>query len=459
MRKCQIGTALAVTLCAAAFAAPAQARGHYAYTLIDLGTLGGPQASIANDVPIPFAGRDDLFFGTADTALADPYGSNENGFFDSDPFVQHAFVWHDGTTTDLGALGPQPQDNSSFATSANSRGDVAGASDNGTIDPLLGFEELNAVLWQGGKIVNLGTLGGNQSVAFWLNNRDQVAGAAANSAPDPVSMFGLGTQTRAFLWQRGVMHDLGTLGGPDAAAFFINGAGQVAGNAYTDSAVNAVTGSPTTHPFLWQDGHMQDLGTLGGTLATVALWDALNDRGEVVGQSNLTGDLTFHPFLWTGRSLTDLGTLGGDLGSASAINNAGQVVGWADTTKHLTPPSDEPGDQLYQAFLWHNGVMTNLGTAPGDTCSVANSINDQGQIVGNAGKCHGSVDAFLSEHGMTLNLNSLIAPSALHLQAAYAINNRGEIAGIGVLPNGNQHAYVLIPDNEVSADRAAVHAR
>jgi uncharacterized membrane protein len=196
---------------------------------------------------------------------------------------------------------------------------------------------------------------------------------------------------------------------------------------------------------------MQDLGTLGGTLATVAPWDALNDRGDVVGESNLPGDQIFHPFLRNGRSLTDLGTFGGELGSASAINNAGQVVGWADTTKRLTPPLGEPGDQLYQAFLWHNGVMTNLGTAPGDICSVANSINDRGQIVGNAGKCHGAVDAdaLLSEHGTTLNLNSLIAPSALHLEAAYAINNRGEIAGIGVLPNGDQHAYVLTPNGDI----------
>jgi len=133
-------------------------------------TLGGRQAGIANDNPIPFAAGGDYFFGTSDTALTDLYASNDNPFFSGDPNVQHAFVWHDGAITDLGALGPQPSNNSSVATSVNARGDVAGASDNGTIDPLLSDEEVNAVLWKDGKVINLGTLGGDQSVAFYLND-------------------------------------------------------------------------------------------------------------------------------------------------------------------------------------------------------------------------------------------------------------------------------------------------
>lgn len=359
--------------------------------------------------------------------------------------MQHTFIWREGTTTELGALGPQPNTNSSWPAAINAEGDLAGLSDTGTIDPLVGYAEAHAVLWKDAQTIDLGTLGGNESVAFSLNNPDQVVGAAANSIPDPVSMFGFGTQTRAFLWEHGRMRDLGTLGGPDAVAFLVNNAGQVAGNAYTNSTVNTGTGSPTTHPFLWHKGKMQDLGTLGGTTAAA---NALNDRGEVVGQSNLTADATFHPFLWDGRSLSDLGTFGGDLGSANWIDDTGQVIGWADTTVHLTPPLGEPGDQLYQAFLWDNGTMTNLGTAPADECSVANSVNSRGEVVGNAGKCHGAVDAFLSADGKTVNLNSLIAPSPLHLKEAVAINDRGEISGIGALPDGNQHAYVLIPKDE-----------
>jgi probable HAF family extracellular repeat protein len=71
---------------------------------------------------------------------------------------------------------------------------------------------------------------------------------------------------------------------------------------------------------------MIDLGTLGGTLG-VANW--LNNRGQVVGQSNLAGDLTAHPFLWDRGSLKDLGTLGGTFGVATSVSDAGVIVGGA----------------------------------------------------------------------------------------------------------------------------------
>jgi probable HAF family extracellular repeat protein len=91
----------------------------------------------------------------------------------------------------------------------------------------------------------------------------------------------------------------------------------------------------------------------------------------------------------------------------------------------------------------------------GDRCSVAFSINSKGQIVGASGICHGGVHAFLWQNGgPMIDLNTRIPPgSGLQLTYAININDRGEIAGTGVLPNGNQRAYLLIPcdgdhDNE-----------
>src|SRR5207244_13469366 len=120
--------------------------------------------------------------------------------------------------------------------SMNASGLIVGVSRNGVVDPLIGREEARAVLWQDGKILDLGTLpGGHESAADVVNDRGQVAGPASNALPDPYScafVICWGTQTRAFLWQNGMMQDLGTLGGPDSLPFFMNNRGQIAGQAY-----------------------------------------------------------------------------------------------------------------------------------------------------------------------------------------------------------------------------------
>jgi probable HAF family extracellular repeat protein len=309
------------------------------------------------------------------------------------------------------------------------------------MDAANGYLGASAVLWTHGRIRNLGTLpGGTESDAFSLNGRRQVVGIANNAVPDPFSLIGWTTQTRGFLWQDGVMHDLGTLGGPDSFAQVINDRGQVAG--FADTSV-PTTGAPVVDPFLWQDGRMIDLGSLGGTFGQV---DSLNDRGQVVGNMNLQGDAITHPFLWNRGRLTDLGTLGGNNGVANWITDTGDVVGVAE----------EPGSKVHHAFLWRHGVMIDLGTVSGDPCSAAESMNLVGEVVGASGTCQGEVHAFLWERGVTIDLNTVVAPSDLHLFAAGYINDRGEIAAHASLngANGAQHMVVLIPTDE--ADREGI---
>ena len=192
------------------------------------------------------------------------------------------------------------------------------------------------------------------------------------------------------------------------------------------------------------NGTMLDLGSLGGTSGLVA---GLNDRGQVIGQSNLAGDQTHHPFLWERGHLTDLGTLGGDFGFASWPNESGEIVGTASLP--IPCPGCGQGRQIYHAFFRKDGVMKDLGTL--DKCSLGNGLDKESQIVGASGLCGVAKHAFLSEDGgPIIDLNMLIPPgSGLTLTGAIYINDRGEIAGFGLRPNGDEHAYVLIPcDND-----------
>ena len=393
------------------------------YRVVDLGTFGGPNSAETQE--FPYVNDAGLVVGFADTATPDP----DNG----EGFVFHAFGWQGGPMKDLGTL---PGGTNSFAIWSNTAGAVVGLSETGHTDPLLGAPASHGALWQNGRVVDLGTLGGHESLATYINERGQVVGVAADAQPDDVSLFGWGTRTRAFLWERGVMRDLGTLGGPDAGAFAVDGSGRVAGASYTNSTPNADTGMPTLDPFLWVKGKMTDLGTLGGT---VGFANGINDRGQVVGQSNLAGNEAAHPFRWSDGKLKDLGTLGGSFGTATWTNDAGEVVGGATIEN----------DQGFHAFFWRDGRMTDLGTVGDDTCSVAHFMNASGLVVGTSGDCDGEFEehGFVSVRGAGMvDLNAFLPKgSELTITDGETVNENGEIAASGRLPNGDFHAVVLIP--------------
>ncbi|MGO9088849.1 MAG: hypothetical protein ACLQBK_26900 [Candidatus Sulfotelmatobacter sp.] len=417
---------------------------HHHYKLIDVGTFGGPNAYLSAPLPSEVQiNRHGLVAGVADYPSTDPY--NPNCLVDC--YLAHAFQWQDGVLTDLGAL---PGTNDSYAFSSNNRGQIVGVSENSAIDPVTGFPEIHAVLWSHGEIIDLGTLGGNGSFAGTVNDRGQVVGGALNSVPDPFGgSLAIGippaapTQLHAFVWENGVMKDLGTLGGPDSEAQYVNERGQIAGQSFTDSTPNPpitlracpTSGIPTEHPFLWQDGFI-DLGSLGGTCG-YANW--LNNNGQVVGTMTLAGDTTNHAFAWKRGKLIDLGTLGGDNSEAYFANDAGEVVGRADT----------PGSTSHDAFLWRHGVMKDLGAPDGFACSTAQGINASHQVVGDSGVCFVGGNGFLWEKDSIVDLNSLVPlDSTVHVAGAVAINDRGEIVAEGAPGDGSAHVVVLIPCDE-----------
>jgi len=420
------------------------------YRLVELGTFGGPMSYI-NPVGNggPSMNRRGSVVGSSMTSI--PIPSDQNGY--SCPFppdeVFHAMEWSHSGVSDLGSLGDVS--NCGNALGINDDGVVVGTSENGKLDPATGVLQLRAVLWKDGEIKNLGTFGGNHSLASSINNRGEIVGFALNDISDPFSLFDFriggspsGTQTRAFLWHEGHMQDLQTLGGPDAWATFVNERGQVAGFSYTDSIANQTTGLPTADPFLWtKSAGMIDLGTLGGTFGFPV---GLNNLGQVIGQSNLAGDQgSCDPFLWDGSNLIDLATtgVGGRFvcGFVNGINDAGEIVGAASFPNHP-----------FDAAIWRDGVVTDLGVLPGDCFSMAIVINSRGQVAGGSFPCDFSAEhAFLWDNGTIFDLTALISPkSTSQMVEPNAINDLGEIASDGLPPGCSDflscsQAYVLIP--------------
>ncbi len=460
---------IAPTLLAAlALAIPAQlaaqgsAKEHIRYKLIDLGTLGGPHSyGSVNGEGFQLLNDAGVISSFADTASPDPFAPNFC-YNPLDCFMSHAFRWKDGVIIDLGAL---PGMNSSAAGSINARGWSTGQSQISMIDPVVGIPEYRAVVWKQDGIMNLGTLpGGTESLGIYINDSGQVIGFSDNGVPDPFSFpfFFTGTQIHTFVWENGVMRDIGTLGGPDAVPG-TSCSGQphnvIVGLSYTSFAANATTGIPTLDPYIWKNGVMTDLGNLGGTisglgpsgLAAGVLVPCANNRGQVIGISSLLGNVMNHAFFWEDGVMTDLGTLGGDNSEAIWINDAGDVAGSADL----------PGSQTHDAVLWRKGKIHDLGTVAGDPCSRGLAINVRGQVVGASSDCSNFLHAFLwEEGGPMLDLNTLIPPgSGVQLIEAFNINERGEILAIsnplGVTPNTDLgHLVLLVPCEADDADCA-----
>lgn len=304
----------------------------------------------------------------------------------------HATLWRDRTARDLGTLGGP---NSAVLWPVKTQGGrIVGVAETAEKNPLGEDWSCSAFfpgdptgnvcvgfVWQGGHMRALPTLGGYNGFATGMNIRGQAVGWAENTVHDPTCNSPQVLQFRAVRWDpRNRVHELPPLAGDTtSAATAINDQGQVVG--ISGICADAVGGYSAAHAVIWNNGVPADLGNLGGVAWNTPM--AINNHGEVVGFANLPGgdpgDFNAQAFLWTEEDgMQPLPLLPGDaLSQALGINDLGQVVGLSCTA----------GFGSCRAFLWENGVMTDLSElAPGFDGSFvfANDINDAGEITGQA---------------------------------------------------------------------------
>ncbi len=355
------------------------------------------------------------------------------------------------TVVDLGQVG-QPPAQPYFIRNNGLISGAATASDGG----------LHAVLWFEGAKFDIGTigLGGPNSEAFGVNHFGQTVGGAETSLIDAEDFCGFNaygfpssTACVPFLWQDGVMTKLATLGGENGFANMINNRGQVAGLAET-AVKDPAAGCPVHRfePVVWSNGKIYALPTFSGDTDGVAA--SINDKGQAAGASGTCSPFNpnsglylteNHAMVWENGKGTDLGNLGpnglpGAGNHACAINNRGEAVG------HVTSKASTV------AFIWSREKgLKGLGTLAGDLASFALGINDEGQVVGQSISPDFSMfRAFLWLNGSMIDVNTLVTsnPAKLYLLSGASINSRKEITGLAVDGAGAFHGYLATPKQD-----------
>ncbi|MGO8984385.1 MAG: hypothetical protein ACLQFM_06345 [Terriglobales bacterium] len=369
------------------------------YRVIELGTLGG--------------------------TYSQPFYLTSNGVASGEASLAdgnwHAILWQGPFNRDLGTLGGL---NSSAFGSPNAIGQVVGEAETSYSDP----------------------------------NGEDFCGFYASGAPWS------GTTCLGFLWQDDSMTPLSTLGGHNGSASAINNQGEVAGNAETattDSTCPPYDPNQGQYqvlqdkPVVWKNGHIEELPTYGGDPDGFAI--AINDHGQVAGASGVCSTFNVvnglylspvHALLWDRGKVINLGSLGGAFGNqAHNINNRGQVVG----------ASDLAGDDVFHGFVWSQSTgMQDVPPVQGDTYSVALAINDPGVVTGvSIDSTFTILHAFVVVDGVPTDLNTLISTdSPLQLQTACGINTRGEITGLAVEKSTGQYrGYLAIPVRGANSGR------
>jgi uncharacterized membrane protein len=289
-----------------------------------------------------------------------------------------------------------------FPTAINNRGWVVGYSSGPGVLP---------TLWIGGRAFDLGALS-NVSYAYDINDAGRIVGFS----------FDANGTMRATTWYRGrltVLRNLANTPG-QAVARGINRSGAIAGESATPnaSAVRAV---------IWKDGRPRELDNLGGSLGSA---NRVNDLGYAVGVANVAA-ATVHGALWTPRGdIVDLGAQN----VAVDINNGGRIVGYAFS------------GLLAKPIRWVRGVRTVLPTLGGEN-GVVYGINEKDEAIGYSQTATGQERATIWFGAKPVQLDTLLDDdsSGTVIDAAYAINDKGQIAAIRRLPNNRVQPVLLTP--------------
>lgn len=281
------------------------------------------------------------------------------------------FLYETNSFLDVGHLGGSPY---AVAYGINDTNQVVGESDTA--------RETHAFLYSQGTMTDLGTLAGltGYSSAHAINRAGDIVGESS------VSFSQVGT-IDAVLYSGTKVTDLGALSGDYSAAFAINNQGVIVGE--SDIVQAGVT---NVHAFVYTNGvstRMTDLGTLGGTYSSAR---GVNDSGTIVGESDalVGGASETHAFMFQNGVMTDLGTFGGSSSSASAINAAGLIVGYATDTNGVSDAFLYDGSRMINLNAYlppASSGWTNFASA--------DAINDAGQIAGSGFLADGSYHAYL----------------------------------------------------------------
>jgi probable HAF family extracellular repeat protein len=323
----------------------------------------------------------------------------------------------------------------------------------------------HAALWVGGpQVIDLGALGGpgiNSTVAWPVKSNNGVVVGISDTEEDQqpadnfscYPFFATGSPTgkvcKGFRWANGAMTALPPFpGGFNSYATAVNNRGEIVGwaeNGVADATCNTAVQTLQFRAVIWApDGTMKELPPLPGDSTSAAT--AINDLGQVVGISGACGIAVggvsaAHSVLWQNGVPTEIPNLGGHTwNTPTAINNQGTVVGFS-------LPAGQEGTRNFEAFLWTQaGGLQQLGKLPGDIRAEALGVNEKNQVVGLSRGGPFLFRAFIWQNGVMSDLNTMTVAGSQFLLFANDINDSGEITGESFDPNtGGAPAFVGLP--------------